>query len=248
MENNQTSLKGELEINLSIVSNLEESLLDDTSSIGSDLSFIQKEPTPRRQPSSNSSPNRLVGGTLPEAGKSSNWSFNTTTQLQQETEVKLTELSIIKMHLDRVIVEKENLEAIQKQHLKEIQLLQNEIKQLKLQRVTNNTLQEISSSSINSESMVPSSFLSTPNLTPVSSFSLSSVPITSNEIGTLKNSTSSIIDIEKSDENVKLSIDFMLQLQHENKELKDNLNDLQLKYQNLLEGIVEKSEQRTNTV
>lgn len=217
MENNNiTSYKGELEINLSIISNLEDSLLDDTSSIGSDLSFIQKESaSPRKQTtslSSSSNSNRIVGGMLPEAGKS-NWSFNATTQLQQETEVKLTELSILKMHLDHVTVEKENLESIQKEHLKEIKLLQNEIKQLKLQRVENLTLQGLS---LNSENTLP----------------LNSLTLLQSQ----SSSQQSSLSLEKTDENVKLSIDYMLQLQQENKELRDNLTELQLKYQQLLES------------
>lgn len=213
--NNSTSYKGELEINLNIISNLEDSILDDTSSIGSDLSFIQKEPTPLRKSSTTTShSNRIIGGTLPEAGKSSNWSFNATTQLQQETEVKLTELSILKMHLDRTIVEKENLESIQKEHLKEIQLLQNEIKQLKLERVNTLNLQDLSINSDTNTSL-PS-------------------PLSPTLIST-QSSLSQSSNLEKSDENVKLSIDYMLQLQQENKELKNNLQELQLKYQQLLE-------------
>jgi regulator of replication initiation timing len=133
---NTGNSKGKLEINLNIISNVEDGLMDDVdncSSIGSDLSFIQKEqhPSTSNSASPRKSSSRLVGGVLPEAGKSSNWSFNTTTVLQQETEVKATEISIVKMHLERMIVEKENLEAIQKMHLKEISKLQNELKELK---------------------------------------------------------------------------------------------------------------------
>jgi hypothetical protein len=156
-----SAIKGKLEINLNIISNVEDGLMDDgCSSIGSDLSFIQKEqhqPSSASASASHSSPrkgtNRLVGGAIPEAGKVSNWSFNTTTVLQQETEVKATEISIVKMHLERMTVEKENLEAIQKMHLKEIHSLQSELRDLKsgtnvspraivLTSETNNLLEE----------------------------------------------------------------------------------------------------------
>jgi hypothetical protein len=221
----KSSPYGELEINLQMLSNLDD-VVDDTSSIGSDLSFIHKEQTISPQhsrkssqgtPASPSHPHRLVGGTIPEAGKS-NWSFNSTTILQQETEVKLTEISIVKMHLDRMTVEKENLESIQKMHLQEIIKLQNEIKEMKLERTKpsrslgdqdgNSSLlstSEISLGTLESETTNGSS-----SMTPKTSFS--SAP----------------------SENVILSIDRMVELENENKSLKMELESWKERYEQLL--------------
>lgn len=116
------------------------------------------------------------------------------------------------MHLDRMTVEKENLESIQKMHLHEIQKLQNEIKLLKLER-TSGVLDRSSSSSVGIASP-------TTTIPPSSSRGVS--------------------------DNIILSIDRMIELENENKNLKNELLLWKEKYENLLQSCEEK-EMKSNT-
>jgi hypothetical protein len=245
-----TTSIGELEINLQMLSNLDD-IVDDTSSIGSDLSFIHKEQTISPQHASRKSTNqsnfpsspsshRVVGGTIPEAGKSSNWAFNSTASLQQETEVKLTEISIVKMHLERMIVEKENLESIQQMHLKEITKLQNELREMKLERNKPLTPSSIGKRDSEDESLVLGEDI---DISLVSALDSTGAPPSPSPSPSITGSQTSMTPKSVSargfsssvpSENVILSIDRMVELENENKSLKLEVESWKEKYEQLL--------------
>jgi regulator of replication initiation timing len=118
---------------------------DDTSSIGSDLSFMHKEVrSARNQSGSKRSVHRVVGGSMPEAGTPGK--FSSPERIEMEN--LLTELSIVRMHLDRAVADKETSEARCRDLNRELQALQTELKtcQVNIQTEKKTQREELDSS------------------------------------------------------------------------------------------------------
>lgn len=132
------SILGTLTVKIIMFENKRDFDLDDdasVSSIGSNLSFMQKEnissvhhkktsSTPTSIQNRTAS-RRKTGGHIPEAGLPSRFSRSSSA----EVETLLTEMSIIKMHLDKALADKSNMEATHKDDMREVA-------QLRLERVT----------------------------------------------------------------------------------------------------------------
>lgn len=95
---------------------------DDCSSIGSDLSFMHKETQQTRNDRS-----RVVGNVIPEAGQPSKWGNKTRTP---EMEALLTEISILKMHLDRLNGDKESVMQTNKDLTNQVTHLKGQLRVL----------------------------------------------------------------------------------------------------------------------
>ena len=98
--------------------------LDDdasVSSIGSNLSFMHKENASSHQ--SKNSSRRTTVSNIPEAGRPKSKSRSAVAEL----ETALAEISIVKMHLDKALADKANMEALRKDELKELALLRLEV-------------------------------------------------------------------------------------------------------------------------
>lgn len=103
--------------------------LEDTSSIGSDLSFMHKEVKSSRYAApSKKNVRRVVGGAVPEAGKPAKFSQPDSSDVEN----LLTEMSIVKMHLDRAIADKETTEAHSRDLNRQYLAMETEVKTLKI--------------------------------------------------------------------------------------------------------------------
>ena len=128
------SISGSLTVKLIMFENKSDFDLDDNasvSSIGSNLSFMQRENVSsinNKKSSSSvavqnrSAARRKTGGQMPEAGLPGMF----TRTSRPELETLLTEMSIVKMHLDKALADKSNMEATHKDDMREVAHLRME--------------------------------------------------------------------------------------------------------------------------
>lgn len=111
---NSKVVVGKICVKLNMFENKRDFDLDDDasiSSIGSNLSFMQAESQQKT-----ASTSRRTGGKLQEAGAPRRFARTSSTDI----EAILTEMSIVKMNLDKALADKSNMEAIHKDEIQEL--------------------------------------------------------------------------------------------------------------------------------